>query len=258
MPRVVVEVDPELRFLLPRGRRRSHVEVDAGATDTAGHVVQSLGIPLSEVGELRLDGREVPRDEQRRAPIGSATVLAVGRRARPQPHGGRFILDVHLAALARRLRLLGIDTAYEPDADDGWLAAEAAREGRVLLTRDVALLFRALVPDGALLVHDDVGDQLDDVLDRFAPALVPWTRCLVCGRPLAAATAEEVAGEVEPGTLRTYREFSRCTRCGRVYWRGAHSRRLEAIVEHARERVARSSPGDGDGDGRHRELRPSS
>jgi uncharacterized protein with PIN domain len=27
--------------------------------------------------------------------------------------------------------------------------------------------------------------------------------------------------------------FSRCAACGRVYWRGAHSKRLEAIVESA-------------------------
>ncbi|WP_210505799.1 Mut7-C RNAse domain-containing protein [Naasia sp. SYSU D00057] len=248
MPRLAVDIDPELTFLLPRGRRRSPLEVDAGATDTAGHIVQSLGIPLTEVGELRLDDRLIPRAEQRRAPIGSAALLAVHRRPRPQPHAGRFLLDVHLAALARRMRLLGIDTAYEPDADDGRLADWAAREQRVLLTRDVALLSRAVVPDGALLVHDDVADQLDDVLDRFAPALAPWTRCLVCGEALGAVAAEDVASEVEPGTLRTYRDFARCTGCGRVYWRGAHSRRLEGIVEHARDRVRRSSTAEGGGE----------
>jgi hypothetical protein len=49
----------------------------------------------------------------------------------------RFLLDVHLGALCRRLRLLGLDVAYHrDDVGDDALIAEAARAGRVLLTRD--------------------------------------------------------------------------------------------------------------------------
>ena len=216
--------------------------MEVGETDTVGHVVQSLGIPLTEVGELLLDAHPLDRATRRTTPVGEGEVLQVGPRDRPQPHDGRFLLDVHLAALARRMRLLGLDVAYEPDADDGRLARWAASEHRVLLTRDRGLLLRALVPDGALLMHDDVTDQLEDVLDRFRPSLAPWTRCLVCGSGLSAVTPEEVAGELQPGTVRTYRKFSRCTGCGRVYWRGAHSRRLEAIVAQAESRPAASPP----------------
>jgi uncharacterized protein with PIN domain len=36
-----------------------------------------------------------------------------------------------------------------------------------------------------------------------------------------------------PGTRRTYQAFSRCQDCGRVYWRGAHSQRLQAVVDSA-------------------------
>jgi uncharacterized protein len=38
---------------------------------------------------------------------------------------------------------------------------------------------------------------------------------------------------LEPGTRRSYTEFSRCGSCDRVYWRGAHAGRLEAIVATA-------------------------
>ena len=34
-----------------------------------------------------------------------------------------------------------------------------------------------------------------------------------------------------PLTRRTYQDFSRCTDCGRVYWKGAHFGRLEAQVD---------------------------
>ncbi|OMQ14724.1 hypothetical protein A7K94_0214540 [Modestobacter sp. VKM Ac-2676] len=43
----------------------------------------------------------------------------------------------------------------------------------------------------------------------------------------------DVAGLLEPGTLRSAEEFSRCTRCGHVYWRGAHARRIDELIAAA-------------------------
>ncbi|WP_418608287.1 Mut7-C RNAse domain-containing protein [Georgenia sp. SUBG003] len=74
-------------------------------------------------------------------------------------------------------------------------------------------------------------DQLDDVLDRFAPPLAPYTRCVTCGGQLEPVDVDDVAHLLQPGTLRTYRDFVRCARCGRPYWHGAHGRRLDALVE---------------------------
>ncbi|WP_207454221.1 Mut7-C RNAse domain-containing protein [Herbiconiux sp. SYSU D00978] len=235
MPRVAVEVAEELRFLLPRRHRTGAIELDVPSTETVGHVVQSdLGIPLCEAEPL-LDGGPVDP----RARLDRDARLTVRERPRPQPLRAGFLLDVHLGALARRLRLLGLDAAYSPDADDPELAARSGAEQRVLLTRDRALLFRGALADGALVRADGVDDQLAEVLDRFAPPLAPWTRCLRCGGPLAGASAAEVAPLLEPGTRRTYTEFSRCERCWRVYWRGAHGRRLEAIVDRAERRMTR-------------------
>jgi uncharacterized protein len=128
------------------------------------------------------------------------------------------------------MRLLGIDAAYEPAPTDSQLATRSTAEQRELLTRDRGLLYRKTVHDGALIRSDDVDEQLEEVLSRFAPRLAPWTRCLRCGALLATVPAAEVAPLLEPGTRRTYRSFSRCTGCDRVYWRGAHSQRLEALV----------------------------
>lgn len=134
------------------------------------------------------------------------------------------------------MRLLGLDVAWSADpdeADDAALVARAAAEGRVLLTQDRLLLHRRALPSGALVRGQAVADQLDDVLGRFRPPLAPWSRCVACGGALRAAVREEVTDLLEPGTLRTYDAFSRCDSCGRVYWRGAHARRLEAVIERS-------------------------
>ncbi|SFT91082.1 Mut7-C ubiquitin [Geodermatophilus amargosae] len=75
---------------------------------TVGHLVQAAGVPLTEVGTLLVDGVPVPRDAP---PLPGATLAArPAPRPRPVPPGG-FLLDVGLGTLARRMRLLGLDTA---------------------------------------------------------------------------------------------------------------------------------------------------
>lgn len=196
-------------------------------TSTPGHVVESLGIPLTEVGTL---------DVRRRGEDREIVVLPVERPQRTL-FGPRFVLDVHLGGLARRLWLLGLDAAYRNDAADDQLVDVARRECRLLLTQDRGLLRRRALPAGAYVRGAGTAAQLADVLDRFAPPLAPWTRCGACGGRLAPVSREDVEHLLEPGTRRTYADFCRCTACGRPYWRGAHSSRLAVIVDEARRIV---------------------
>lgn len=234
MPTLELQVAAELRFLLRPARRAGTFAVTASDTDTLGHIVQAAGIPLTEIGDLGLDGRPVTADE--RAVDGVLVITAAPRPQSAPTSPPRFVLDVHLGGLARQLRILGVDVSYRSDADDPELAEQAAREGRVLLTQDRGLLRRRRVTAGALVRGAGTAAQLHDVLDRFAPPLAPWTRCAQCGAVLQPVEFAAVAAQLQAGTRRSYRDFSRCADCGRVYWRGAHSRRLEPMVARA-ERV---------------------
>jgi uncharacterized protein with PIN domain len=232
-PEIHVEFAPGLRLFVPHARRRGSTPVVTDGVSTLGHVVESLGVPLTEVGALVVDGREVPVSHVPRADE-TVQVRAV---ARPQQVPGaplRFLLDVHLGTLARRLRLLGVDAAYEStDIGDPALAARSAAEKRVMLSRDRGLLRRRELWAGAFVYSTRPDDQLHDILDRFRPALTPWTRCTACNGLLEDTTKEEVADQLEHGTHRTYDVFARCRDCGRAYWKGAHHDQLEAIVERA-------------------------
>jgi len=150
----------------------------------------------------------------------------------------RFVLDVHLGALARRLRLVGVDSAYANDAGDDELIEQANEQNRVLLTQDRGLLRRRSLWLGGYVRGARPDQQLRDVLERFAPPLAPWTICTACNGRLSAVRKADVEGLLQPGTRRTYDAFARCPACGQVYWRGAHSRRLEGIVAAATATVA--------------------
>ncbi|MEV7791469.1 Mut7-C RNAse domain-containing protein [Streptomyces sp. NPDC087512] len=235
-PEIHVEFAPELRLFVPRARPTGATRTATDGVSTLGHVVESLGVPLTEVGALLVDGRGVPPAH---VPAGgeSVTVRAVAHPQRVPGAPLRFLLDVHLGTLARRLRLLGVDTAYESaDLGDPALAALSAAEKRVMLSRDRGLLRRRELWAGAYVYSTRPEEQLHDVLDRFRPELRPWTRCTACNGLLKDASKTEVADQLKGGTERSYDVFAQCTACGRAYWKGAHHEQLEAIVERAMSR----------------------
>jgi len=135
-----------------------------------------------------------------------------------------------LGTLARRLRLLGYDTAYARDVEDHSLLVRARAEGRRLLTRDRALAARA-GPAATLVVATDLDRQVDDLVRALGLAPDParfLSRCAACNAPVRPAPREEAAGRVPPAVLARHDAFWACDACGRLYWRGTHVERLEA------------------------------
>src|SRR4051812_16784614 len=101
-----------------------------------------------------------------------------------------FVLDVHLGKLARHLRMLGLDALWQDDFTDPQLMEISEREGRVLLTRDRDLHDRTAVERRHYVQATEPGEQLLEVLTRFA--LLDYaregrgflTRCLQCNSPI--------------------------------------------------------------------------
>src|SRR5207249_1138105 len=119
--------------------RSGQVRAACDGTSSLGHVVESLGVPLPEVGSLAVNGRPAAPGYR----PGGGDVVEVGAVRRPQRlRSARFILDVHLGTVAQRLRLAGVDAAYANDIDDDTLVERANHGQRVLLTRDRGLLRR--------------------------------------------------------------------------------------------------------------------
>ena len=222
MPRVTVNVRDGLEDLLKRGLRRP-VVVTAAEGATAGSIVEDLGIPHTEIGGVTVNGQACALT-RRPADGDEMTVAPRGRETCGGASPTRFILDVHLGKLARLLRLLGFDTAWSRDAGDAHLAATAARENRILLSRDRGLLKRREVRKGCLVRSQDPRRQLDEVAERYGlrGRLSPFSRCLVCNAPLRLDAGAPIDRGAGGGS---------CPSCGRRYWRGSHWRSMNAIVE---------------------------
>ena len=94
-------------------------------------------MPHTEIGRVTRNGLPVSLDRHGSGATDVIEVQAVPPSP-PWPHGEppRFIADVHLARLARYLRFAGYDTLHRDAWPDAALAATAAQEQRIVLSRD--------------------------------------------------------------------------------------------------------------------------
>jgi hypothetical protein len=146
----------------------------------------------------------------------------------------RLIADSMLGRLAKALRMLGFDVAYDPFAEDRELIRQAREEKRVLLTRDTAIMRRRELPRHVFVESDHVAEQFAQVARELGLKLdkrAAFTRCIVCNEPLDEVTKESVRQEVPPYVYRTQERFVRCPGCGRIYWRGTHIAGMERKIE---------------------------
>lgn len=148
----------------------------------------------------------------------------------------RFIADAMLERLARWLRTLGYDTAYEDGISDESLVRRSLAEGRHILTRD-RRLFEEWTVSGTVLESGKPLAQLREVVRRFhlpRPRRL-FSRCRECNAELESvspgAVEDRLPEAVAERAARTGEAMARCPECDRIYWEGSHTRRMRAVVD---------------------------
>lgn len=132
-----------------------------------------------------------------------------------------------LGKLARYLRIMGYDTAYQRSYSGQGLS-ELVKEGRVLLTRSTEKATK--YPDAVFIDEDLVKDQLRAVNAhlRLTRDRRKWfRRCIVCNSPLSKPDREKAREHVPDFVFFTYPESIQfCPSCRRFYWPGTHRERM--------------------------------
>src|SRR6266576_415632 len=193
------------------------VERTLGENTSVKDVIESCGVPHPEIGLILLDGQPVnfAHVVEKDAMVDVYPVQSLPTQF--EKHRlqtcriTRFVADGHLGKLARNLRLLGFDVAYDHQAQDRQLLGVMESENRALLTRDRRLLMHAIVP---------------------------FTRCLRCNAPLQEVAKADVIEKLEPLTKIYYERFRRCTGCGQIYWAGSHFSKLQKRLDEIYARFA--------------------
>ncbi|NNG15199.1 MAG: hypothetical protein HKM89_01880 [Gemmatimonadales bacterium] len=160
---------------------------------------------------------------------------------RPLPLGSemRFMADAMLERLAAWLRILGFDTALDRTLSDEALVQQAIQQQRVILTRDRRLTEEWRVSGLHFVAETAPLAQLREVSRRFdlAGHARPFTRCSRCNTVLDPASKRDVRAAVPPRAYASHSMFLRCPTCQRVYWPGAHTRRMRRTLRDTLARL---------------------
>lgn len=231
----------ELNDFLPRSRRKRRFEHRIARKASIKDVIESLGVPHTEVELILANGRSVDFAYQ----VGNGDVISVYPmfesldispllRVRNRPlRDPRFVVDSNLGRLTRYLRLLGFDCLYRNDYRDAEVARLAHLDNRIVLTRDRTLLRRKIIDHGYFVRAVQPRQQISEVLRRFDlyRQARPFSRCAACNGRLLPVEKSAIADRLEPLTRAHYDTFSLCADCGQIYWQGSHYRRACALLD---------------------------
>jgi hypothetical protein len=240
MPDVLVRCYAELNDTLPPWRRFRDSPFAVEGVATVGDLMSALAISVANVDLVLQNGASVSPDARLRAgdrvalfPVFESFDIGLTQRIRSHPlRIPRFLLDVHLGKLAAHLRMLGFDAAYRNDAKGDDLVRDAIAGGRVLLSRDRALVAHPQLARAYAVRSGEPEEQLVEVVGRFQlqRLLRPFSRCLRCNEPLESVARADVLELLPPRVRESQTEFHRCPFCRRVYWPGTHENRMRAFI----------------------------
>ena len=243
----------ELNDFLPRTRRGREFATPCAHAATVKHMIEALGVPHTEAalvlvnGESSGFGRLLEEGDRVAVYPRFATLDVTALSRLPQLQQGsqgsqaprefqaapRFVADAHLGGLARLLRMAGFDTLYDNGYRDDEIVAIAAEEDRIVLTRDRELLKRRAVSQGCYLHAIKPELQLRELFGRLglAPGAQPFSLCLHCNLALRAVDKALVLDGLPPSVRELHEEFTTCEACRRVFWKGSHHKRMQALLD---------------------------
>ncbi len=230
---LVVTCHGDLARLVKKALNDNQVTYRFRQNPSVKDVIEACGIPHTEVDLILVDDISVDFTCQVRA--GDHLHVYPPRCLSDRPDlihladgplsNPRFILDVHLGKLCRKLRLLGFDCLYRNDYEDREIVDIGVAEQRTVLTRDRGILKYAVVRSGLLIRHDNDLLQAAQILNRYQlwEQIRLETRCPLCNGLLEAVEKRVVFADLKPETRRCCHAFRRCRSCSQIYWQGAHS-----------------------------------
>lgn len=150
----------------------------------------------------------------------------------------KFLTDGMLGKLTRWLRMLGYDTKYAKNLEDEKLVEIAKAEDRILLTRDYELYRLANSKyANAFLVEDKIRSaQLATLSNQYHLSLEldpNSSRCPKCNARISYTEKDLIYKKIPSATARGYSEFWECTNCGKIYWKGAHWKKIAKTLDDA-------------------------
>ena len=230
----------DLQMLLKKNHDGKMVEYTLKRRASLKDIIESLGIPHTEVGQILLKNMELGFGF---IPVGSEVIdiLPFSEKIsvltpillRPRAICSlKFMVDINVQKLARNLRIIGFDTTLVPDMRLVEIGNAATDQQRILLTRNRELLKCNTVIHGHLVRSEYHVIQLQEVIRLYKLKLHmnPFSRCIACNGDLMPVSKQDIIQNLEPLTQKYFNSFKCCNTCGKIYWQGSHHKQLLKFI----------------------------
>jgi len=240
MKQIQIRFYEELNDFLPTKLRRIRFAHSFKDRPSVKDLIESLGVPHTEVDLILANGKSVDftcivsdGDDISVYPVFESFDISDVQHLRPAPlRNPKFVLDVHLGKLAKYMRMLGLDTAYENNYTDEMIVGISLKEKRTILTKDLGILKRKEVTHGYYVRNMGVEKQITEIIERFdlTKSINKLTRCLKCNGILEKIDKEKVLAQIPPKVKAMQDKYFICRNCGKLYWPGTHYERMNKFI----------------------------
>ena len=149
-----------------------------------------------------------------------------------------FMADAMLGKIARKLRMFGFDTIYDPNIDDMDILVSPNYKGRIVLTSD-RMLFNRCKKKGINTILTYKETEIENLVTIFSSLniksinsqKVPYF-CTRCNGLLDTIIDRNLMSYHIPARLlHSNTKFYQCTECRKIYWRGSHMENISRLIK---------------------------
>ncbi|OGU57743.1 MAG: twitching motility protein PilT [Ignavibacteria bacterium RBG_13_36_8] len=231
----------ELNDFLPANKSKKRVEHPFIDRTTVKDLIESLGVPHTEVDLILVNQKSVgfdylvdDCDDISVYPVFESFDISGVQHLRPTPlRIPKFILDVHLGKLAKYMRMLGLDTLYSNSYNDEEIIKISLKEKRTILTKDRGILKRNEVTHGYWVRSTNSEKQIAEIIERFdlKQSVSQFSRCLECNKLLTKIKKENIIDRIPPKVRAQHEDYYICKECDRIYWAGSHYDKMKSLIK---------------------------
>ena len=143
------------------------------------------------------------------------------------------LADINIRNIVKYMRALGLDVYYDASLSPRDIIRISKREKRTILTKSRNLLKFRDVTHGIFIRPGTTVEQIRGIIDFLSlrRAITPFSRCLQCNNSLVRVSKESIFDRIPPKTRAFCDEYSYCSACDRIYWKGTHFTRIKRVVD---------------------------
>lgn len=150
-----------------------------------------------------------------------------------------FVADAMFGKIARKLRIFGFDTVYDPNIDDMDILNSSKYYGRIVLTND-RVLIRRCKKKGIDTILLNNRTELENLVTIFGSLDIKYIDlqkfphlCTCCNGIIETIIDKNsIKNQIPNRLLHSKNVFYKCCQCNKIYWIGTHIQHITCLIRN--------------------------